>query len=102
MILATSQDFDHDTLYLGGISSGNGSMSGKGADGNDGSKHTGDTDLFDEEDKEEDDQEKELPLQVILPGTTFESRTDAVDSVKEFSKKHYQPLVLLRVIVIET
>ena len=111
--LATSQDFYHDTLDLGfgGISSGNGSVMtetlatsqdinhDKGVDGNDGRKHTGDTDLFDDEDKEEDVQDKELPLQEILPGTTFASKTDAVNSVKEFFNSHYHPFVAVRVIM---
>ena len=104
--LATSQDFYHDTLDFGG----NGSIGGKGVDGNDGSKHTGDTDLFDndkedehedkedeEEDKEEDKQE-ELPLEVLLPGMTFASKADADKHLKEFFNKNYHPFVKVRVI----
>ena len=48
--LATSQDFYHDTLDFGG----NGSIGGKGVDGNDGSKHTGDTDLFESHESQEE------------------------------------------------
>ena len=108
--LATSQDFYHDTLDFGGMGSGNGSIGGKGVDGNDGSKHTGDTDLFDEdkedeqedkedeeEDKEEDKQE-ELPLEVLLPGMTFASKADADKHLKEFFNKNYHPFVKVRVI----
>ena len=95
--LATSQDFYHDTLDFGG----NGSIGGKGVDGNDGSKHTGDTDLFEEdkeEEEEEEEEQKELPLEVLLPGMTFASKADADKYLKEFFNKNYHPFVKVRVI----
>ena len=103
--LATSQDFNHDKGKDG--CSGNGNVMtetlatsqdfnhDKGEDGCDGSKHTGDTDLFEDEEV----QDKELPLQEILPGTAFASKTEAVNAVKEFFNNHYHPFVAVRIIM---
>ena len=109
--LAISQDFYHGSLSVGlgfgGVSSGNGSVMtetlatsqdfnhDKGEDGCDGSKHTGDTDLFEDEEV----QDKELPLQEISSGMAFASKTEAVNAAKEFFNTHYHPFVAVRIIM---
>ena len=81
----------------GAAASGDCSGDGSGGGSNGGpteSSHTGDMDLFDDENEEVNEEDFiDLSTSDVAPGRSFPSKTVAMKSLKEFYKKNYHPLI---------